>query len=98
MGGEPKQITSKNLSTGAISLSFNAKEAEIHFVHVELRNITQSTSRACLFVGLKYKEMSMGIYKSLNSVNLYRVLSMLKLKINVNLPHLLFIVVAATES
>ena len=35
----------------------------------------------CLFVGLKYKEMSMGILKSRNSINLYWVLSMLKLNI-----------------
>ena len=37
----------------------------------------------------------MGILKNLNIVNLYRVKSMLKFKINVNLPRLLCIVVSA---
>ena len=36
----------------------------------------------------------MGMLKSLNVVNLYRVMSMLKLKINANLPHLLCIKMA----
>jgi len=39
----------------------------------------------------------MGILKSLNIVNLYRVMSLLKLKINVNLPQLLRIVVSAAQ-
>ena len=38
----------------------------------------------------------MGILKNLNIVNLHRVKSMLKFKINVNLPRLLCIVVSAT--
>ena len=37
----------------------------------------------------------MGILKNLNMVNLYRVKSMLKFKINVNLPRLLCIVFSA---
>ena len=37
----------------------------------------------------------MAILKNLNMVNLYRVKSMLKFKINVNLPRLLCIVVSA---
>ena len=37
----------------------------------------------------------MGILKSLNIVNLHRVMPMLKLKINVNLPRLLCIVISA---
>ena len=37
----------------------------------------------------------MGILKNLNIVNLYQVKSMLKFKINVNLPRLLCIVVSA---
>ena len=41
----------------------------------------------------KYKEMYGRILKSLNIVNLYRGMSKLKLKINVNLPQLLCIVV-----
>jgi len=40
----------------------------------------------------------MRLLKSLNIVNLYRVMSMLKLKINVNLPQLLSIVVSAAEN
>ena len=42
----------------------------------------------------KYKEMYGRILKSLNIVNLYREMSKLKLKINVNLPQLLCIVVS----
>ena len=37
----------------------------------------------------------MGILKSLNIVNLYRLMSMLKLKINIHLPQLLCIVISA---
>ena len=40
----------------------------------------------------------MGVLKCLNIVNLYRVLSLLKLKINVNLPQLLCIVVSAAQT
>ena len=40
----------------------------------------------------------MGIMKNLNTVNLYRVMSMLKLKINVDLPQLLGIVVSAAQN
>ena len=41
----------------------------------------------------------MGILKSLNIVNLYdRVMSLLKLKVNVNLPLLLCIVVSAAQN
>ena len=39
-----------------------------------------------------------GILKSLNIVNLYRVMSVLKLKINVNLPQLLSIVVFVAQN
>ena len=40
----------------------------------------------------------MGILKSLSIVNLHRVMSMLKLKINVNLPQLLCIVISAAQN
>ena len=40
----------------------------------------------------------MGILKSLYIVILYRVMPMLKLKINVNLPQLLCIVVSAAQN
>ena len=40
----------------------------------------------------------MGILTSLNIVNLYRVMSMLKLKINENLPPFLCIVVSAAQN
>ena len=40
----------------------------------------------------------MGILKNLNIVNLYRVMSVLKLKINVNLPHFFCIVVSAARN
>ena len=49
---------------------------------------------ASLVVRSKYKEMCGRILKSLNVENLYRGMSKLKLKINVNLPHLLCIVVS----
>ena len=49
---------------------------------------------ASLLVCLKYKEMHGRILKSLNMVNLYRGMSKLKLKINVNLLQLLCIVVS----
>ena len=42
----------------------------------------------------KYKEMYRGILKSLNIMNLYQGMSKLKLKINVNVPQLLCIVVS----
>ena len=47
-----------------------------------------------LYVRNNYKEMYGRILKSLNIVNLYRGMSKLKLKINVNLPQLLCIVVS----
>ena len=40
----------------------------------------------------------MGILKSLNIANLYRAMFMLKLKINLNLPQLLCIVVSAAQN
>ena len=40
----------------------------------------------------------MGTLKSLNIVNLYQVMSMLTLKISVNLPHLLCIAVSAAQN
>ena len=40
----------------------------------------------------------MGMLKSLHIVNLHRVVTMLKLKINVNLPQLLCIVVSPTQN
>ena len=49
---------------------------------------------ASLVVCSKYKEMYGRILKSLNIVNLYRGVSNLKLKINVNLLQLLCIVVS----
>ena len=52
------------------------------------------TQAASLVVCLKYKEMYGRILKSLNIVNLYRGMSKLKLKINVNLLQLLCIVVS----
>ena len=52
--------------------------------------------RVCLYV--RNIKKCMGILKSLNIENLYRVMSMLKLKINVNLPQLLCIVVSAAQN
>ena len=52
------------------------------------------TKAASLVVCSKYKEMYGRILKSLNIVNLYRGMSNLKLKINVNLLQLLCIVVS----
>ena len=52
------------------------------------------TQAASLVVCLKYKEMYGRILKSLNIVNLYRGMSKLKLKINVNLLQWLCIVVS----
>ena len=49
--------------------------------------------KQCVCLWSKYKEMYGRILKSLNIVNLYRGMSKLKLKINVNLPQLLCIVV-----
>ena len=46
---------------------------------------SQYTQAASLVVCSKYKEIYMRILKSLNIVNLYRGMSKLKLKINVNL-------------
>ena len=40
----------------------------------------------------------MGMLKSLNVINLHRVMTMLKLKINVNLPQLLCIVISAAHN
>ena len=40
----------------------------------------------------------MGILKSLNIVDLYQVMSILKLKTNVNLPQLLSIVVSVAQN
>ena len=44
----------------------------------------ESIQAACLFVRSKYIKKGMGIFKSLSIVNLYQVMSVLKLKINVN--------------
>ena len=52
------------------------------------------TQAASLLVCLKYKEMYGRILKNLNMVTLYRRMSKLKLKINVNLLQLLCIVVS----
>ena len=54
----------------------------------------EAIQAAYLFVCSKYKEMY-GILKSLNIINLYRVMSLSKLKININLPQFLGIVVSA---
>ena len=50
--------------------------------------------KQCVCLCSKYKEIYGRILKSLNIVNLYRGMSKLKLKINVNAPQLLFIVVS----
>ena len=50
--------------------------------------------KQCVCLWSKYKEMYGRILKSLNIVNLYRGMSKLKLKINVNLLQLLCIVVS----
>ena len=52
--------------------------------------------RVCLYV--RNIKNRMGILKSLNIVKLYEVMSMLKLKIDVNLPQLLCIVVNAAQN
>ena len=52
---------------------------------------------ACLFVCSKYKEMY-GNIEGLHIVNIYRVMSLLKLKINVKLPQLLCIVVFVAQN
>ena len=68
-----------------------------HYVslHPECNHDTGGpTQAACLLVCLKYKEMYGRILKSLNMVNLYRGMSKLKLKINVNLHQLFCIVVS----
>ena len=52
---------------------------------------------ACLFVCSKYKEMY-GNIEGLHIVNLYRVMSMLKLKINVNLPQLACILISVAQN
>ena len=50
--------------------------------------------KQCVCLCSKYKEMYGRILKSLNIVNLYRGISKLKLKINVNLPQLFIIVIS----
>ena len=55
---------------------------------------TGTPHKASLLVCLKFKEMYGRILKGLNIVNLYRGMSKLKLKINVNLLQLLCIVVS----
>ena len=53
---------------------------------------------ACLFVCSKYKEMY-GNIEGLHIVNIYRVMSLLKLKLNVaKLPQLLCIVVSVAQN
>ena len=52
--------------------------------------------RVCLYVRIIKK--CLGILKSFNIVNLYRVMSVLKLKINVNLPQLLSTVVSGAQN
>ena len=50
----------------------------------------------CLYV--QNIKKCMGILKTLNIVNLYQGMSMLKLKMNINLPQLLCIVVSAGQN
>ena len=52
--------------------------------------------RACLCV--RNIKKCIGVLKNLNIVKFYRVMSMLKLNINVKLPQLLFIVVSAAQN
>ena len=52
--------------------------------------------RVCSYV--RNMKKCMGILKSFNIVNTYRIMSMLKLKIYVNLPQLLCIVVSAVQN
>ena len=54
----------------------------------------EPTQEASLVVCSKYKEMYGRILKSRNIVNLYRGMSKFKLKINVNVTQLLFIVLS----
>ena len=57
--------------------------------------ISQGT-RVCLYV--RIIEKCLGVLKSLNILNLYRAMSMIKLKINVNLPQLLCTVVSGAQN
>ena len=62
-------------------------------MHVELRNIAQSTS------GVSDIKKCMGILKSINVVNLpASINAMFELKIDVNLPQLLCVVVSAAQN
>ena len=61
---------------------------------METSRITGGPYKQCVCLSLKYKEMYGRILKSLNIVNLYRGMSKLKLKINVNVPQLLCIVIS----
>ena len=58
------------------------------------RFFTGGPYKQCVCLCSKYKEMYGRISKSLRIVNLYRGISKLKLKIKVNLPQLLCIVVS----
>ena len=61
---------------------------------VVANNNTGGPHKQCVCLCSKYKEMYGIILKSLNIVNLYRRMSKLKLKINVNVPQLLCTVVS----
>ena len=64
------------------------------YQHSSLSFTTGPTKATSLVVCSKCKEMCGRILKSLNIINLYRGMSKLKLKINVNLLQLLCIVVS----
>ena len=63
---------------------------------VWLERDTGGPYKQCVSLCSKYKEMYGRILKSVNVVNLYRGMSKLKLKINVNVPPLLCMVVSVT--
>ena len=59
---------------------------------------TGSPYKRRVYLYVRNIKKCMGILKSLNIVNLYRVMSMLKLKIDVNPPRLSCIVVSAAQN
>ena len=68
---------------------FTPKAFITNIIHAEC----WATYKQCVCLCSKYKKMYGRILKSLNIVNLYLGMSKLKLKINVNVPQLLGIVV-----
>ena len=59
---------------------------------------TGSPYKQCVCLYVRNIKKCMGILKSPNIVNLHREMTMLKLKINVNLPQLLCIVISVAEN